>query len=197
MWCFYVGLHNTLTMKRHFLLTLACAGLLSAQTALGPDQTVPGAGNALAASTALNSPMVQSSYAFLLRQVNRIQDFYTRFQTNGAIGNPSVCVFSRANVTAAQKTAILQKLLDEGLLNPANATAITGGAMAGVFPPLLNDGTACPTPPQPFYSAPGGATNGHHSYPGGLPIHENANLMHALSLSAAGWSTEITAAAAR
>ena len=45
----------------------------------------------------------------------------------------------------------------------------------GVFPPLVNDGSVCPQLPQPFFSAPGSVFHGHHSYPGGLPVHESNN----------------------
>jgi hypothetical protein len=37
--------------------------------------------------------------------------------------------------------------------------------------------------PQAFTSAPGGVFGGHHSYPGGLAIHEAFNLSSALSLA--------------
>lgn len=51
-----------------------------------------------------------------------------------------------------------------------------GGVKAGVFPALVNDGTSCPKLPQAFFSAPGSASVfGHHSYPGGLVIHESNN----------------------
>jgi hypothetical protein len=47
----------------------------------------------------------------------------------------------------------------------------------------VDDGGPCPHLPQPFYSAPGGAFGGHHSYPGGLPIHEANNQMAAINLA--------------
>ena len=158
--------------------------MLSAQTATGPDQTKPGAGNAQAAATALASPMVQAAYQFLQREVNRIQDYGTRLLTTDAIENPNVCVYSRANLTAAQKSTILQNLISQGLINPPDAGSINGGALAGVFPPLQNDGTACPNLPVPWYTGPGGTNaTGHHSFPGGLMVHETANLNHALSFA--------------
>jgi hypothetical protein len=61
-------------------------------------------------------------------------------------------------------------------VKPADAASIIGGVKAGVFPPILDDGTDCPKLPQPFFSAPGSASVfGHHSYPGGLVIHESNN----------------------
>ena len=170
-------------MTRNALVTLVFTSILSAQTATGPDQTKTGAGNAQAAAIALNSPMVQSSYRFLQTQTNRIQDYYTRAITIDAITNPGVCVQSRANLTAAQKSAILQNLIDRQLINPPDAASINGGALAGVFPPLVNDGTACPTLPQPIYSAPGSTFGGHHGFPGGLMVHETANSQHSMSLT--------------
>jgi hypothetical protein len=170
-------------MMTRLLTLFACASLLSAQTATGPDQTKPGAGNAQAGAIASASPMVQSAWQFLMREANRIQDDSTRYLTQDAIGNPNTCIVSRANLTTAQKSAILQTLMTQGLINPADAASINGGAMAGVFPPVLNDGTACPTLPMAWYAAPGSAFGGHHSYPGGLPVHENANLVHSMGFA--------------
>ncbi len=48
--------------------------------------------------------------------------------------------------------------------------------LAGVFLPVCEDGSACPKLPQRFDSAPGSNFGGHHSYPGGLAIHESFNL---------------------
>src|SRR5262249_54303884 len=48
--------------------------------------------------------------------------------------------------------------------------------IAGVYPAIVDDGTACPQLPQAFFSAPGSVWNGgHHSYPRGLMIHEANN----------------------
>ena len=68
----------------------------------------------------------------------------------------------------------MQQLLAAGLLDPNDASFL-GGLQSGVFPPVVNDGTACPQLPMPFYAAPGSAFGSHHSYPGGLPIHESNN----------------------
>jgi hypothetical protein len=155
---------------------LSATILLSAAAVFAADQTVPGAGNANAAVLARRSPIVQSAFGFLLSQAHRIQDAKLRTQTLDALGNPHTCVNHRANLTDAKKDAIVQTLITQGLLNPADAAAIQGGARAGVFPPVLNENTACPQLPQPFFSAPGSTFPfGHHSYPGGLPVHESNN----------------------
>ena len=66
---------------------------------------------------------------------------------------------------------------------PADAAACPGGAAAGVFPPVgAGDGT-CPKLPQAFYAAPGSNFGSHHSYPGGLAIHEGFNVSSALSFA--------------
>ncbi len=151
---------------------LAC----TAPQAAADDQTKTGAGNAAAIALAKKSPMVQSAYEFLLAQAGRIKDGKLRKETLDALGNPKTCVRHRENLTDAQKTAIVQTLISENLLNPADAASIVGGAKAGVFPALVDDGTSCPKLPQAFFSAPGSTSVfGHHSYPGGLVIHESNN----------------------
>ena len=54
----------------------------------------------------------------------------------------------------------------------ANAGFVAASApVEGIFPPISQTlGYA-----QPFWSAPGSDTNGHHSYPGGLCVHELFN----------------------
>jgi len=163
-----------------FLQAAICAGvILSSGTAyvnraLADDQTKPGAGNAAAIALAKKSPIVESAYQFLLSQAQRIEDATLRKKTLDALGDP--CIQHRAHLTDAQKDAIVLALTAEGLVNPADAASITGGVKAGIFPPVTNDGSACPKLPQAFFSAPGSTSvNGHHSYPGGLVVHESNN----------------------
>jgi len=160
---------------------IICAGMILAvgttflaTRAVGHDQTKPGAGNTAAIALAKKSPIVQSAYQFLLSQAERIQDAKLRKETLDALTNP--CIRHRANLSEAQKDAIVATLISQGLVNPANASGITGGVKAGVFPPVLNDGSSCPRLPQAFFSAPGSTSvSGHHSYPGGLVVHESNN----------------------
>src|SRR5215475_13805448 len=156
-----------------FLLAGMAACLAS--NANADDQTKTGAGNAAAIALAKKSPLVQSAYKFLLTQAATIKDDKLRKETPDALGdNP--CVRHRANLTDAQKDAIIAMLVAQKLVNPADAASIVGGVKAGVFPALVDDGTACPKLPQKFFSAPGSVSVfGHHSYPGGLPIHESNN----------------------
>ena len=146
-----------------------------ATTAYAQNQTVPGAGNNLAMQTARGSALVTSAREYLKHQVNQLSGDHLRVQTYDALENPATCILHRANLTRAKKQAIVQQLLAEGLLNPADDATFPGGLLAGVFPPVLDDGTDCPHLPQPFWSAPGSSFGGHHSYPGGLPVHEANN----------------------
>jgi len=162
-------------MKLHSLVLHAAALTLLLGSAFAADQTVPGAGNSNAVTLANKSPLVQSAYRFLAEQAWKIGNNKLRLETIDAITNPDTCVTHRAGLTDDQKNAIVQKLIDQKLVNPSDASGITGGVKAGVFPPVLNDGSDCPKLPQRFFSAPGSVFAGHHSYPGGLAIHEANN----------------------
>src|SRR5262249_37376765 len=152
-----------------------CFVLVGFVPSFGQDQTVPGAGNQNAISLSSKSPLVQSAYRFLVSQAERISDSDLRKETVDAITNPDTCVQHRAGLTDADKNHILQNLIAAGLVNVNDGAAFPGGLKAGVFPPVLGDGSACPHLPQRFFSAPGSVFHGHHSYPGGLPNHEANN----------------------
>jgi len=146
---------------------LALAGVGNAQI---------GAGNGTAIALAQKSPAVQTAYNYLIDQAEKIQDAKLRSRTLDAIRNPATCVYHRANLSQAQEQAIVQQLLNAGLADPNDQNNFPGGIIAGVYPAIVNDGTACPQLPQRFFSAPGSTWNGgHHSYPGGLMIHEANN----------------------
>jgi hypothetical protein len=163
-------------------LSLASGALSS--TARAADQTVPGAGNAEAARLAASSALVQSARRFIARRITTIGDRTLAGNVRALVEDRQVCIRHRASETPASKQAIVDKLAAAGLLAPADAAAFPGGALAGVLPPVLDAGTACPHLPQPFFSAPGSVFGGHHSYPGGLPIHESFNDLSDTSFSA-------------
>jgi hypothetical protein len=179
--------------RRRFAMTqlknTLCLGLLSAtlglaaQPARAADQTVPGAGNATAMALSSKSPMVQSAREFLLGQINNIGNATIRAATLDAVANPQTCVTHRAGLTATGKQTIVQQLIAAGLVDTADGSAFPGGLIAGVFPPLLNDGSTCPQLPQSFFSAPGSVFGGHHSWPGGLAVHESFNDVSNLNLA--------------
>lgn len=183
--CLCVGLFltvSTLNWRRD----QSIINLEIGSAAVAADQTVPGAGNSTSAKIAYNSPLVQSAYSFLVKQARSLQDFQLRRATLDGVGNLSTCVTHRANLTVAQKQVIVNQLLQEGLVNSNDGNSINGGIYAGIFPPLLDDAdnnNKCPRFPQPFYSAPGSATGSHHSFPGGLPVHEAFNDLSSISFA--------------
>jgi len=164
------------------------AAFLAASAAALPgwasEERAPGAGNATAMKVAAGSPLVQASLGYLHERALAIRDPALREATLDATSNPATCVRHRARLSPADQKAILDRLLAEGLYAPADAAAFPGGAAAGVFPPVLYDGSACPRLPQPFGSAPGSVFGGHHSAPGGLALHEAFNEKSSESLAA-------------
>ncbi|HWZ82565.1 MAG TPA: hypothetical protein VNW47_08075 [Terriglobales bacterium] len=158
-------------MKTRFAAVVLSFATLS--VASGMAQTGAGNGNAIA--LAKKSPAVQTAYNYLISQAQTLQDDSLRSQTLDAISNPTTCVKHRVNVSPAMQQAIVQQLLAAGLADPNDNNTFPGGLLAGIYPPIVNDGGACPQLPQAFFSAPGSVFGGHHSYPGGLPIHESNN----------------------
>jgi hypothetical protein len=165
------------------VIAISLAATLPAAPARAADQTRPGAGNAQAVALAAASPLVASGRTLLGEHVARIRNPTLRAATHDALVNPDTCVTHRADLTDADKDAIVQQLLASGLLDAGEAGSFPGGARAGVFPPLVDDGTHCPRLPQRFFSAPGSGTGGHHTYPGGLVVHESFNLLSNLSFA--------------
>jgi hypothetical protein len=141
-----------------------------------PAVAQTGAGNGNAIALAQKSPAVQTAVNYLIGQAQQLQDPNLHTQTLDAISNPSTCVLHRANVSPTQQQTILNQLLAAGLVDPNDQNNFPGGLIAGVYPAILNDGSACPQLPQRFFSAPGSVSGvGHHSYPGGLMVHEANN----------------------
>jgi hypothetical protein len=157
---------------------------LTASLAIAADQTQVGAGNARGEQIGHGSPLVKSAFETLVSKVNQISSDKLRYITLDAIANPKTCVVHRAHLTAAQKTQIVNQLIQEKLVNPSDGSAIPGGLEAGIFPPILNDGSACPQLPMDFYAAPGSGNNSHHSYPGGLSVHEAFNQQSSINFAA-------------
>lgn len=161
-------------MIRHGALAF-CTAILTAMSAHAADQTQPGAGNARAEQIGTGSPLVRSAVELLENNAQAIEDDGLRAATLDSFLNHKTCIRHRANVTDAVKNSIIATLTAQGLVNPADGASITGGLKAGIFPPVLQDGTACPTLPLTFKATPGSNFGGHHSYPGGLAVHESFN----------------------
>ncbi|MEH2408055.1 hypothetical protein [Nostoc sp.] len=147
------------------------------------NQLMLGAGNAEAIRLAEKSPLVQSAKNFLVNQTQEIKDVKLRKATLDAIDNPTTCIMHRSGLTDSKKQEIVQQLLKAALVDAAADTTFPGGLIAGIFPPVINDTSACPQLPQSFFSAPGSGNNSHHAYPGGLPIHEAFNNISNLSFA--------------
>jgi hypothetical protein len=145
---------------------------VSAQAA---DQTQLGAGNARAEQIGPASPLVQSAVELLTDNAQQIENLQVREATLDSFLNPHSCIRHRANVTDPMKSEIIATLTAQNLVNPADAGSIAGGLKAGIFPPVINDGSACPLLPLSFKASPGSNFGGHHSYPGGLAVHESLN----------------------
>ena len=161
-------------MIRHGAV-IFCAVALTGISAKAADQTQIGAGNARAQQIGSGSPLVQSAVDLLEQNAKRIDDAQLRAVTLDSFLNPNTCIRHRANVTDAIKNQIIASLTTQNLVNPADAAAITGGLKAGIFPPVIGDATSCPMLPLTFKATPGSNFGGHHSYPGGLAVHESFN----------------------
>lgn len=153
--------------------SLSWIGLI--RPGIAANQTEIGTGNAIAIQLAQKSAIVQSARSQLIAQTKQIQNQALRKTTTSAIDDPKFCIEHRAGLTEPTKTKILQSLQDAGLVDSKDDATFPGGLKAGIFPPVLQDGSRCPQTPQPFFSAPGSAFGGHHSYPGGLVLHELFN----------------------
>jgi hypothetical protein len=148
------------------------------------DQTLPGAGNAAALLVAERSPLVQSSLRFLVSQAERIHDKALRSASLDFLTNPQTCALHRRGLASQQaQDAIIEQLFTAGLISQADANMFPSGVRAAVFPPLAKATGNCPQLPQPIGSAPGSAYGGHHSYPGGLPVHESNNDLSDVNLA--------------
>jgi hypothetical protein len=166
------------------VIAAAVLALCAAHAAQAADQTQPGQGNAAAVALAQRSPLVQSAMRDLIEQASRIRDRALRAATLDILQNPRTCALHRRGLgSPAAQDAVVQALFDAGLINRTDAAAFTAGLRAGVFPPVLQADSACPQLPQPLESAPGSAFGGHHSYPGGLPVHESNNDRSGINLA--------------
>lgn len=161
----------------------AAAALALMATGAAADQTGLGPWNAEAARLAGTSALATTAMAYIKAQAATLKDPAIRRETEDAVFNPDTCIKSRANLTPERKQAIVAKLVAEGLIDETEAGRIPGGLLAGVFPGVRDDGTACPKPPQPYASAPGSVFGGHHSQPGGLAMHVAVNMTSGMHLA--------------
>lgn len=169
-------------ISRRVLLSLPLS-LAIGGGAMAADQTGMGAWNAGAMKVAEASALARSAMSYIKAEAAKIADPKIRAATEDAVFNPETCVKFRAGLTSERKQQIVDKLLAEGLIDPSEAGRIPGGLVAGVFPGVRDEGTECPKLPMPYIAAPGSVFGGHHSEPGGLPIHVAVNLTSSLNLA--------------
>ena len=121
----------------------------------------------------------------LVATARGIRDQPLRAETLALLQDPRRCVAHRRGLaTPEAQDEVIRQLREAGLLNDADAAGFAPGVRAGIFPPLREAGTDCPQLPQSMRSAPGSVFGGHHSYPGGLVVHEANNDLSDLNLAA-------------
>lgn len=138
----------------------------AAASEISPVLTIPNhlsAGNARAASLASASPFVRRQYGAALDLARSIADTTLRADIVDLLENP-VPRYAQHYATVESRTALRDALVREGFVKP-------DAPVSGIFPP----GTEHARIVQPFWSAPGSAIDSHHSYPGGLLVHELFN----------------------
>ena len=118
--------------------------------------------NARAASIAASSPFIARLYGEIRALAHSIGDARLRANVVNLLEHPEPHYMRR--YPTQQSRAELRDALARAGFVAADAS------IAGIFPPIGAQGIA-----QPFWSAPGSDTNGHHSYPGGLCAHELFN----------------------
>lgn len=135
--------------------------------------------NRSAEEMARRSKIVQSSFQYLRSTALKIHDPLLRKQVLELLDNPAPTFYLKST-TAPGQQKIYEALLHRGFIKPRDDRFPNGNVLAGIFPSVADPRQA----PQRFWAAPGSTYEGHHSYPGGLVIHEAFNLRSALSLAA-------------
>lgn len=119
--------------------------------------------NARAAQIAHASPFIRARYAQVLHLVHSMGDAKLREDVQRLIDDPAPR-YARKYPTPESRTALRDALAREGFVS-------ADAPVTGIFPPHTDTGRVV----QPFWSAPGSDLNSHHSYPGGLLVHELFN----------------------
>lgn len=119
--------------------------------------------NERAARIAAASPFVCSKWSALLDLVHTMGDSRMRADALDLIERP-VPRYAAKYRTPESREALRDALARENFVK-------AGAPVSGIFPPGTESGRVV----QPFWSAPGSDLNSHHSYPGGLLVHELFN----------------------
>ncbi len=135
-------------------------------------------GNLAAEQIASKSKIVQDNFRYLRETAMRISDPALRKQILEILDNPAPTFYALWS-TEAERDRAYEQLRGRGFVKASDPRFPRGSVIEGLFPPVVDPKKA----PQRFWSAPGSSYEGHHSYPGGLVIHEAFNLRSALSLA--------------
>ncbi|MDE2480693.1 MAG: hypothetical protein KGN02_00710 [bacterium] len=159
----------SLLSRSAFLGAVSAAAVPLLATSLPASAATPlvvpdglSAPNARAAHIAAGSPFVARRYAEIRALAASLGDASLRENVVELLEHPEPR-FMRRYPTEAARVELRDALAREGFV-------AVDAPVAGIFPPVGAHGIA-----QPFWSAPGSDTNGHHSYPGGLCAHELFN----------------------
>ena len=121
------------------------------------------AGNQQAMDLARKSARVMETNDAVVAMAEGLPDANLRNKTLDVLRNPAP-MYQLRSPSPADKEAVRQELLAAGLITDQVS-------VEGIFPPVGDPHEA----PQAFWSAPGSGYAGHHSYPGGLSVHEWTN----------------------
>jgi hypothetical protein len=121
------------------------------------------AGNQHAMDLAKKSKAVMDANDAAMAMADALPDQSIRTKTLEVLRNPAP-TYQLRSPSRADKEAVRQELLAAGLITEQ----VT---IEGIFPPVGDPNEA----PQAFWSAPGNTYAGHHSFPGGLVVHEWTN----------------------
>lgn len=151
-------------MKPYLLVLVSLLALPAAPVA---SQTLPQRPIAKPVTAQPAPRRVEAYYEAVLATAERLKDPQVRRETREAIGR-APCIRHRIGLDTASRQAVLATLRARGDIG-ADADE------QGVFVPVAQEDSSCPTLMSPFVLAPGGDLRGHHGWPGGLPEHEDFN----------------------
>lgn len=129
------------------------------------------AGNLRAAQIARESQFVRAKYGALLDIIASIGDARLRASARELIEDPAPR-YARKYPTQESREQLRVTLSRDGFIK-------ADAPVAGIFPPNTERAGVV----QPFWSAPGSELTSHHSYPGGLLVHELFNSSTAANLA--------------
>lgn len=144
----------------------AAAAVMAQPAGAEPSLRIPAllsGGNRRAAEIAAASPFIRKQYAAARALARSIGDARLRDSVQRLLDEP-IPSYARRYHTEQERIALRDALAREGFV-------AKNAPVSGIFPP----GTGGAHLVQPFWSAAGSDMRSHHSYPGGLTVHELFN----------------------